>query len=150
MWKTWRAFWRLSASRKYIAMDAAVLLLITWIGLRLVGFRRWKDWLERSAVSAAPGSADTSGAAISLARLEETVARHLPFRTNCLENSFALYWLLRRNHVPAKLRIGARKIDARLEAHAWLESQGIVLGNTDHLPFVPFDGLNATMESRNH
>lgn len=150
MWKTWRGFWRLSASRKYIVMDAAVLLAVTWIGLRLVGFRRWKDWMERSAVVAVPRPGDTFGEATLLARLEEAVARHLPFRTNCLENSFALYWLLRRNNVPATLRIGARKIDGRLEAHAWLESQGIVLGNSDHIPFVPFDSLNATLESQNH
>lgn len=139
-------------------MDAAVLLMFTWIGLRLAGFRRWKNWMDRSAVVAAP-VADASGEltsesfvgdAISLARLGESVARHFPFRTTCLENSFALYWLLRRNHIPATLRIGARKIDGRLEAHAWLESQGIVLGNSDHLPFIPFNRLNATMESQNH
>ena len=161
VWKTWRGFRRLTASEKRVVLEAAALLAITWIGLRLAGFRRWKNWMEHSAVPAAPASVAADipagspckrpfGEATSLARLEDAAARHFPIRTNCLENSFALYWLLHRHDVPATLRMGARKIDGRLEAHAWLESKGIVLGNSDHLPFVPFDGPNASMESQIH
>lgn len=150
VWKTWRGFLRLTVLQKGVVLEATALLTITWTGLRLAGFRRWKYWMANSAVPPA-AITDTSvvfDEAASLMRIQQAVARHFPLPTNCLENSFALHWLLRRHEIPATLRIGARKIDGRLEAHAWLEFKGTVLANGDHLPFVPFDGLNASMESQ--
>ena len=159
--KTWRGFRRLKTSEKKIVLEAGTLLAVTWVGLRLAGFRRWKNWMEHLKPMAVAEAANIpegssrqylSDAAASFARLEAAGARHFPIRTNCLENSFALYWLLRRHHIPATLRMGARKMDGRLEAHAWVESEGIVLDNTlsDHLPFVPFDGRDPSMESQIH
>ena len=142
-----------------MVLEAGTLLAITWIGLRLAGFRRWKNWLERSEMAPAvqytgeamgtrsPLSANPTGAAW-YARLSNAAARHFPVRTNCLENSFALYWLTQRHHIPATLRIGARKVEGRLEAHAWLEAEGIILDDSDPVQFVPFKGRSVSIESR--
>ena len=59
-----------------------------------------------------------------IARMEAAAARHLPFQPNCLEQSLALWWLLRRRGIPADLRIGVRKDAANFEAHAWVEAGG--------------------------
>ena len=47
-----------------------------------------------------------------------------------------------RRGIAAELRVGARKDAGRFEAHAWVESSGVVLNDTSesHLHFVPFDG----------
>jgi hypothetical protein len=155
--KTWRSFRRLTGPEKRVALEAAALLSLTWMGIRVAGYRRWKHWIESSRVGllvrgiAAEWNCKGSlEKAVRLARLRDAAARHLPVEINCLENSLALYWLLRRHEIPASLRMGARKIDSRLEAHAWLECEGAVVGDNDHLRFAPFDGLNAPLESQIH
>jgi Transglutaminase-like superfamily len=157
MLKTWRGFWRLSASEKSIVLEAMALLAMTFLGLRLVGFLRWKKWMTHlgHCVDEMPARSSQQAPAtfaISAARLETAVARHFPVVTNCLDNSMALHWLLRRHGIPADLRIGARKLSHHLEAHAWVEFQGAVLGGApdDHLSFVPFAGRNTSMKSSVH
>lgn len=152
--ETWRGFWRLSGYARGLVLEAAAALLATWLGLRLAGFRRWKAvlaWL-------APDMPDVGGAsdpalvesARKIARLQQAAARHLFFRANCLEQSLALWWLLRRRGIAAELRVGARKDAGRFEAHAWVELDGAILNDTgeEHLHFVPFDGPLAAPETQ--
>lgn len=157
--KTWRSFRRLTTPEKFVVLEAATLLAITWLGLRLAGFRRWKIWIERSetapallhaaeAMGASSSSKANPKGAACYARLLNAAARHFPVRTNCLENALALYWLMRRHRIPAALRMGARKVDGRLEAHAWLEAEGIILDDSDPVSFVPFSGRNVSIESQ--
>lgn len=74
------------------------------------------------------------------ARLAQSVARHLPFQSNCLDRSVALWWMLRRRGVAAELHIGGRK-GANFEAHAWVEAGGKALPDRGevHPHFAPFD-----------
>ena len=71
-------------------------------------------------------------------------------RTNCLEQSLVLCWLLRRRGIAADLRIGARKDSDRFEAHAWVELNSQVLNDAtaEHRHFVPFEKPILSMESR--
>lgn len=152
--ETWRGFWRLSGYARAIVLEAAAALAATWLGLRLAGFRRWKAVLALFA----PGPTTFDGAkdpaladsAREIARLEQTAARHLFFRANCLEQSLTLWWLLHRRGIAAELRIGARKEAGRFEAHAWVEFDGAILSDAgeEHLHFVPFDGPIASPETQ--
>lgn len=154
--KTWRGFRRLSGFERGIALEAAAALAVTWAGLRLAGFRRWKSILARLAPGPGPISPACDTGLLVPARLisilEESVARHLFFRSNCLERSLVLWWLLRMRGISADLRIGARKEADRFEAHAWVEFGGEVLssGNDAHLHFVPFEGPLISMETQGH
>jgi hypothetical protein len=156
MMRTWRAFWRLSGFERGIVLEAITALTMTWAGLRLAGFRRWKSvlaWLASSRPPTAsaqdPGLLDFVRA---IARMEEAAARRLFFHPNCLEKSLVLWWLLRVRGISADLSVGARKEADRFEAHAWVESAGIVLSgpNVAQLHFVPFDGPLISMETRTH
>jgi len=122
-----------------------VALVATWVGLRVVGFRRWKpllDWFAREKVRRVR-TADPAllGAAHAIARFEDAAARHLFVRTNCLERSLVLCWLLEKRGIGARLCIGARKEEGRFEAHAWVEVDGTVLNDMPmpHLHFAPFE-----------
>lgn len=66
-------------------------------------------------------------------------ARHGLVRGTCLSRSLTLWWMLRSRGIQASLRIGVRKRQQRLEAHAWVEYQECVLGEGDEvrLHFVP-------------
>jgi hypothetical protein len=145
----WRRFWQLSSFERSTILAAAAGLTATWLALRILGFHRWKNSLDRR--TSGPPVATTNSAqlpcALLVARLQSAAARHLFFRTNCLEQAMTLCYLLRRRGIPADLRFGARKQSSRLEAHAWVEHLGVPLNEDhgEHRHFLPFD--NPLMET---
>ena len=149
-----RRFLLLSRFERIVAFEAMLGLAATRMGLWIAGFQRWKSLM------AEPGRKEMgcAGAEVSvesvarIADLEQAVARRWPFRTNCLEQSLVLLWLLRRRGIPAELRIGARKDANRFEAHAWVEFEGAILNDVgnEHLHFVPFEGPASSLETQTH
>jgi hypothetical protein len=139
----WRTFSRLTGHERRIVLEAATGLIVTWVGLRLVGFPRWKRMLQLAAPrqTAARSENNSHSTVADVLRMEEAAARNLFFSTNCLEQSLVLWWLLRRRGIGADLRIGARKDEQRFEAHAWVEFRGMALNSEgeDHLHFTPFE-----------
>ncbi|HYL69091.1 MAG TPA: lasso peptide biosynthesis B2 protein [Candidatus Limnocylindria bacterium] len=154
--ETWRRFWRLTGFERVAVFEAAAGLGITWLGLRITGFRRWKTIAELFTRATTPNSDAVgdakAGVERDIARMAAAAAHYLPFRTNCLEQSLVLWWLLQRHGIAADLKIGARKEANRFEAHAWVEFEGGVIGGADeeHRHFVPFEGSVASMETQTH
>lgn len=154
MIERYKRFHRLSAFERGVALEAAGGLLATWLGLRLIGFRRWERVLAvfappANATALAP-TASEKGSALLIARMEAAAARNVVFQTNCLEQSLVLWWLLRRRGIASELRIGARKDSDRFEAHAWVEYGSQVLNDAsaEHRHFVPFEKPILSMEGR--
>ncbi|NGZ59942.1 MAG: hypothetical protein CV081_05500 [Nitrospira sp. LK265] len=54
--------------------------------------------------------------------------------SRCLSRALLLFWLLRARLQPVSLCLGVSKNQNSLEGHAWLEQDGVVLGDT--LSFV--------------
>jgi Transglutaminase-like superfamily len=152
----WRGFWRLSGAERRVVLAAAAGLTATWAGLRLFGFRRWSNLLAQPPSSGPQNPTaprlEAIDSARAIAQLEAAANRNLFFRTNCLEQSLVLGWLLRRRGMKAEVLIGARKQANRFEAHAWVEVDGMVLNDSGegHLHFSPFAGPIASMETRTH
>ncbi|MGH9712730.1 MAG: lasso peptide biosynthesis B2 protein [Candidatus Acidiferrales bacterium] len=152
--KTWYRFWSLTVFERIALLEAAGALIATYAGLRVTGFRRWRAAVERfTRGPSVESSFDASAKAKigeDLARMESAAARYLPFRTNCLEQSLVLWWLLRRHGLAAGLKIGARKEAGRFEAHAWVEFEGGMISDMseEHLHFVPFEGSATAMETQ--
>jgi len=152
--ETWRRFWNLNAHSRRLVLEAAAVLAATWAGLRLMGYPRWRrvmKWLAPGTTKCAGvGDSAVIGTAHAIARFEQSAARHLFLRTNCLEQSLALCWLLRRRGIAAALRIGARKESGRFEAHAWVELEGAVLNEAQeqHRHFAPFNGPVTSLETQ--
>jgi hypothetical protein len=73
----------------------------------------------------------------------DVAARHLPWRPTCLPRSLVLWFLLRRQGVPAELRIGIQKHDRQLEAHAWVEVDQRVVNDTPDIAarYPPFANI---------
>ena len=122
----------------------STLLLLPTIGaaLRLIGFNHTRALLERcSQPTPKPGA--TGGppqphhTAQRIARLVAIAASRGAYRANCLRQSLALWWLLKRRGIDTELRIGVRKEGGALQAHAWVEHDGVPLGHgpLDHAPF---------------
>jgi Transglutaminase-like superfamily len=134
-------------------LEAAAALPATWIAMRVAGFSICNAALTRPLSAPSPTGAnvvDTISAAQRVARLEAATARALFLRSTCLEQSLVLCWMLRRRGMSPVLRVGARKDADRLEAHAWVEIDGIALGDDagQHAHFVPFERDGVPVEAR--
>ncbi len=119
------------------------------LSLRFLGYSRCLRWLGRRAdrsphvgAAAEAGSAEALELARRHARAVDVAAGNVPFRARCLERSLTLWWLLRRRRMAAELRIGVRKSERDLEAHAWVELDGRVVNDRDdvHRRYAAFDG----------
>jgi transglutaminase superfamily protein len=152
MMQRWRRFRRLSGFERGIVLEAAAGLLISWLAVRLLGFRLCRSVFEkplaaRNSWNSKFGEADVLGMARRIAHLEAVTATNLFFRISCLELSLVLCRMLRQRGMNADLRIGARKEANRFEAHAWVELDGTVVdgGAAEHLHFVPFEHSESSM-----
>jgi hypothetical protein len=118
-----------------LALEAAILLVVTHVVLRVSSFKaaaRLLTRLSRASASRAPDSDPVvSGARVGAA--VRAAARRLP-NTTCLMEALAAEAMLRRRGVVSTLHIGVRPPSqaATLDAHAWLECHGhVVVG--DHV-----------------
>jgi hypothetical protein len=66
-----------------------------------------------------------------VARVAGIAAGRGPVRATCLRRSLLIWWLLRRDGIETALRIGVRCDDGVLQAHAWVEHDGVPLGEAD-------------------
>jgi hypothetical protein len=100
---------------------------------RLLGFQRAIRLAEFLAGSRRGGS-DAAAVAL-IARRLAIAAAFYPRRALCLEQSLALYVLLRRSGLSATLQIGVQPMP--FYAHAWVEADGRAInepeGRIEHL-----------------
>lgn len=103
--------------------------------LRLGGLRRTLRLVRRLGNRR---STTVRGTPEGAARSVAVAGAFFPGRAVCLEQSLALYLLLRRRGHPVRLRIGVQPYP--FEAHAWVELEGRpLLENEDALSkYVPF------------
>ncbi len=97
------------------------------------------------AVRRAMGPAASAAAAPPvdrLAAISGALARRWPTNALCLQRSLALLWLLRRRGIGAELKIGVRRTDGQLQAHAWVEVGGVAVNDdaSHHGGFVVLNG----------
>lgn len=137
----------LSRTELWTLGQAAALLPIFALLLRAVRLETLLARLKRCCP--APREFADQGAARSVAQLVNAAARHRFFRAPCLERSLVLWWLLRQRGVGATLQIGVRKEAERLEAHAWVELDGVVLNDRPDIAglFAPLPGLDRERSS---
>jgi hypothetical protein len=150
-WGKYRALSRLQRS---LLHEAIVLLPLYALLVRIFGVRRWVSGhgdasgtsSEAASVAGHPGALDY---ATEAARMVAAAARHSPFGASCLNQSIALQHMLRRRGIETELRIGARKSDGRLKAHAWLELMDRPLNQAEDVRglFTPFEKPGAAAVS---
>jgi hypothetical protein len=101
------------------------LLLVADLGLRLASFPRVDRWLSPTLAES-----PREGEVGRLVWATEAAARHHLYAMRCLPKALCLRRLLGRHGIGSELRIGVSTRDGDLAAHAWVERDGIPVGET--------------------
>ena len=149
MWEPVQRFRALAPEARKTFLRAAVLLPAISLSLKLRGFCATQQTLQDLSVasnSASSGNNIREDVADSeritrAVRMVNAAARYEWGGFTCLEKSLALWWLLRRDGTASRVRIGARKSAGKLEAHAWVERDGVALNEPlqEHRHYATFD-----------
>jgi hypothetical protein len=123
---------------------AAILLpLVRW-SLRLRGYGKTFTSLQRRVQPQAKGTEilpEVHEAVQATCRMVRAALRYSLTEFSCLEESLTLWYLLRKQGIPACLRIGVRKENEKFEAHAWVEHGGEALNQDEamHRHYAAFE-----------
>lgn len=134
----WSRWWRLSWTDRARLLGLVVLVPLVDIALRTLGLRRTQSLLGLTHAPAAPAPCtdDVMADAQRIAELANIAGRHGAWQNTCLRQALAVQWWLYRRGLPAQLRIGARRVGNQLDAHAWVELDGVPLAQSRELPPV--------------
>lgn len=139
----------LELSEWWFLLSSAALLPIYWVAVRS-GLYRPGLWplhaVEEPGRQLPPETVRKMGALVNAA------ARYSPVPSTCLIRSLVLVSQLRRRNVPSSLRIGVCLQDGQLQAHAWVEHQGMPVNDSldvdsSFAPIGPLDGYDAWARS---
>lgn len=122
---------QLATPERLPKVEAALRLGLSHLGFLLPPHLLLRRWVE-SALRGWPGTEVHIPEAQRLARITDAAARRLPLTTRCLQRALTLVWLLRRRGVGGRLRIGVRRTEQGIDAHAWVEVAGSVVNDSPH------------------
>lgn len=125
-----------------MTVQAVLFFVVMNLGFRILGFPRMFRLVDRWGRRAV----EVPGLAFQRRTVRRTLVAvrcatryYFRRRLDCLPRSLAVYVLLRRQGVPATLRIGVKRFP--FGAHAWVECLGKVLDDStddwQHEPYVP-------------
>jgi hypothetical protein len=123
---------------------AAILLpLVRW-SLRLRGYGKTFTSLQKRIQFQAKGTGnlpEVREEVQATCRMVRVALRYSLAQYSCLEESLTLWYLLRKQGIPACLRIGVRKENEKFEAHAWVEHGGEALNQDEamHRHYAAFE-----------
>jgi hypothetical protein len=130
-----RTFLALPGAERAAFLEAWAWVLASKLALGAFGLSRVLAWHRAPAVAGAAG-------APRAVRWIGVASRYCPGGAGCLVRSLALLGLLRRRGLGAQLRVGVGATAPRLEAHAWVELDGVPVNDAADVAarYPPFTG----------
>ena len=147
-----KSLWRFSALERpaqTLFLRALVMLPLVGLSLKFRGFEATRSTMrKRLSLAIQQAGSDFLNRQVSLtAHMVNAADRHGLVHPSCLVKSLTLWWLLGRQGITSELRVGVRKEGGNLEAHAWVEREGIALNEPEerHHHYAAFDAALASM-----
>jgi len=151
MWERLRRFRALERPAQSLFLRAILLLPMIALSLRWRGFFWTQAMLERflSIGTALEDSGEADRRAAMTAHMVRVADWSGLVHPSCLAKSLTLRWLLMRQGIAADLRIGIRKENEQIAAHAWVERNGTALDEPEehHRHYSAFDAEFSSMSS---
>ena len=149
MLKSLRRFSALEPTAQTLFLRAVMMLSLVGLSLKFRGFDATRSTLRKMISGTTPQTEPNSrNKRIALtAHIVNAADRHGPIHPSCLVKSLTLWWLLGRQGITSELRVGVRKEGGNLEAHAWVEREGIALNEPEerHHHYAAFDAALASL-----
>jgi len=154
MWKAFQRYRELDPEARKLFWRAVSLLPVVARSLRVHGFQRTKENLAKKLASGARSSTLPGASAEALkktCRMVRAGAHYGWGNFTCLEQSLVLWYLLEKQGIPARLRIGVRKSPEKFEAHAWVEHDGVALNQNEevHQHYAAFESEFSVLPGEN-
>jgi hypothetical protein len=144
--RKYRTFRNLTQQQQSWIARASLWLPTIGAMLWLLGFARSRALLDRvaSAQSGASPDIDQLARARDMARWVRIAGERGLYRATCLPQSLLLWHWLRQEGIDTDLRMGVRRTGAIIEAHAWLEHDGVAINDDEgvHQRFAAFDHVS--------
>jgi Transglutaminase-like superfamily len=131
-----RKLFQLPLRELLVLIQAVLLLSVVRIALRFTTVARLKN------VKSIPLSCASGLRAQDISRMVQIAAEHGFGPARCLERSLVLHWFLSRQGVDSRILVGTRKENGQVEAHAWVEINGVPLNDHEDVEqrFPSFEG----------
>jgi hypothetical protein len=131
--KRLKKLWRLSHLERGLLLQAILLLPLFHLALRLLGYARLRGALA-SMTPICAGSRPLSSTqrvrrVKQITRIVTIASQRGLYKATCLRRSLLTWWLLRGEGIASDICLGVRTPGGILEAHAWVEYEGIVLND---------------------
>lgn len=118
----------LSAETRILVVQAVVLLSVTHISLKMLSLRRTSQILRWLGPDSRTRADHPEEYRRQVGWAVEAVARRILNDRTCLTRALTAKQLLNARNIPALLCIGvAKKGDGELLAHAWVESEDVIV-----------------------
>lgn len=135
-------FLRLPPSERRLLARTGLWLCVVRCGLWLLPYERLRRLVFRKGRATALRRMDNAGVE-NIVRSVKLMSRYVPAAT-CLTRALVALKLLEEAGQPARLLIGvARSELGKLEAHAWVESEGRVIIGGNHAELSRYTVLQA-------
>lgn len=136
---------QLSSREAWLLIQAALLLPAVRVALTFVTVAQVQNIAGRALRTPQPSKISPQ----ATARIVRIAAQRGLYHFKCLDQSLVLRWLLRRQGIDARIVFGARKEDEQMEIHAWVEVDGVAIGEDDgvNLRFSPLEELSPSISN---
>lgn len=149
MLKNLRRFSALERTAQTLFLRAFIMLPLVALSLKFRGFEATRSTLRKRRSRDTPQTdSDSLNKRIALtSHMVNAADRHGFVHPSCLVKSLTLWWLLARQRIASELRVGVRKESGKLEAHAWVEREGVALNEPEehHHHYAAFDAALASL-----
>jgi len=142
-WRRWRA---LEPLQRQVFFWASVQLPWYWILLRIRSLPKLHAGL-RQVLKRVGRQCVPHEEVVQIAEAVNMAAAHSPFPRTCLTRSLVLLKLLAQRGVEAELRVGVRLLSGKLDAHAWVEHEGVPVNDRAAIAsdYAAFDDLGQSL-----
>jgi hypothetical protein len=120
---------QLSKADRHCLLAAIALLPLVALSLRCRGLLATQRSVAQTGRARRLHGDRALEQARRIARMTDIAARHTAPWASCLTRSVTLVAMLHRSGIAGELRIGARRLEGRFEAHAWVEVAGTVVND---------------------
>ena len=133
--KKWRQYQGLSGYEQGLFWRSIILLPVLHSSLFFWEYPRLLHFLEKKIrLGKRIGfkkESEIIEKAFQISRIVSIAARYGFFQATCLRRSLLIWCLLRREGIRSTIEFGIKKTNADLQAHAWVQIDGVVISERD-------------------